>query len=117
MKWINIAVGIVIIFFLAAFNKRSSGVDSGLLHKTGYDTPLVLLCRPPSRAAALGVSASTIKKIHAGRGQKEMVWIGAGKFNMGSADFPDAMPVHAVSINGFWMDEHEVTNAQFAAFV
>jgi formylglycine-generating enzyme required for sulfatase activity len=38
---------------------------------------------------------------------------------MGTADpdFPDAYPVHEVTVNGFWMDEHEVTNAEFAAFV
>lgn len=38
---------------------------------------------------------------------------------MGSADaaFPDAQPVHTVTVSGFWMDEHEVTNAQFDSFV
>ena len=38
---------------------------------------------------------------------------------MGSDDpeFPDAKPVHKVIVNSFWMDEHEVTNAEFAKFV
>ena len=38
---------------------------------------------------------------------------------MGTADpdFPDAQPVHAVRMHGFWMDEHEITNAEFAQFV
>ena len=36
---------------------------------------------------------------------------------MGSEDFADSKPVHTVTVNSFWMDEHEVTNAQFAAFV
>lgn len=31
--------------------------------------------------------------------------------------FPDAGPVHRVSVDGFWMDAAEVTNAEFAAFV
>ena len=47
----------------------------------------------------------------------EMVWIPGGKFKMGSMDFPDAMPIHIVELDGFWMDAHEVTNAQFARFV
>ena len=49
----------------------------------------------------------------------QMVWIQAGKFQMGSDDpaFPDAQPVHEVFVNDFWMDEHEVTNAEFAKFV
>ena len=29
----------------------------------------------------------------------------------------DALPVHRVYVDGFWMDATEVTNAEFAAFV
>ena len=49
----------------------------------------------------------------------QMKWIPAGNFLMGSddPDFPDAQPVHRVQLDGFWMDEHEVTNAEFARFV
>jgi len=49
----------------------------------------------------------------------KMVWIPAGTFKMGTddPDFPDAKPVHEVTVKGFWMDEHEVTNAEFAKFV
>lgn len=49
----------------------------------------------------------------------KMVYIKGGKFLMGSGnlEFSDAQPVHEVEISGFWMDEHEVTNAEFAAFV
>ncbi|HSQ57817.1 MAG TPA: formylglycine-generating enzyme family protein [Gemmata sp.] len=50
-----------------------------------------------------------------------MVWIPAGTFKMGTNDdnhrFFDAHPEHDVQIDGFWMDETEVTNAQFAEFV
>lgn len=48
-----------------------------------------------------------------------MVYIPGGTFTMGSDDpaFPDARPVHPVTLTGFWMDEHEVTNAAFARFV
>lgn len=49
-----------------------------------------------------------------------MVWIPGGSFAMGS-ESPEAMadegPVHTVRLRGFWMDRHEVTNAQFRAFV
>jgi len=49
----------------------------------------------------------------------KMVWIPGGTFQMGTVDrtFADAQPVHQVMVDGFWMDEHEVTNAEFAAFV
>ena len=48
-----------------------------------------------------------------------MVWIPGGSFQMGS-DIPmfrDARPMHRVSVDGFWMDTTEVTNAQFTQFV
>jgi formylglycine-generating enzyme len=49
---------------------------------------------------------------------KDMVWIPAGTFLMGSADFyPEERPVHEVSVDGFWMDEHPVTAAEFRRFV
>jgi formylglycine-generating enzyme required for sulfatase activity len=49
-----------------------------------------------------------------------MVWVPGGEFTMGSAGEigqPDERPAHRVRVGGFWMDETDVTNAQFAAFV
>jgi len=49
-----------------------------------------------------------------------MVWIRGGEFVMGS-DHPGApaneRPAHRVRVDGFWMDDHEVTNAEFRQFV
>lgn len=33
------------------------------------------------------------------------------------AGFTDSQPAHEVEVDGFWMDESEVTNAQFQKFV
>lgn len=49
-----------------------------------------------------------------------MVWIPGGEFTMGTNDRPgwhDEKPAHRVRVDGFWMDETDVTNAQFRAFV
>jgi formylglycine-generating enzyme required for sulfatase activity len=49
-----------------------------------------------------------------------MVWIPGGEFEMGGAGKlarPDEFPVHKVKVSGFFMDETEVTNAQFRKFV
>ena len=47
-----------------------------------------------------------------------MVWIPGGKFMMGSySGMPHEAPTHQVELDGFFMDETEVTNAQFRAFV
>jgi formylglycine-generating enzyme len=48
----------------------------------------------------------------------DMLWVPGGTFLMGSEDFyPEEAPVHEVSVDGFWMDRHIVTNEQFARFV
>jgi len=49
----------------------------------------------------------------------DMVQIKGGSYLMGSTDpaFEDARPLHKVTVNSFWMDEHEVTNAEFTGFV
>jgi formylglycine-generating enzyme required for sulfatase activity len=48
-----------------------------------------------------------------------MVWIPGGEFTTG-ADAPYApiaeKPAYRVRVDGFWMDETDVTNAQFRAF-
>lgn len=48
-----------------------------------------------------------------------MVWIPGGEFSMGSEaeEMRDARPFHRVKVDGFWMDQTEVTNAEFARFV
>jgi formylglycine-generating enzyme len=47
-----------------------------------------------------------------------MAWIAEGVFRMGSEDFyPEERPVREVSVDGFWMDEHPVTAAEFRRFV
>ena len=49
-----------------------------------------------------------------------MVWIPGGTFLMGTNEkesFPNERPAHLVQVQGFWTDQHDVTNAEFARFV
>ena len=47
-----------------------------------------------------------------------MVWITAGRFTMGSdRHYPEEAPAHLAEVDGFHIDQHPVTNAEFAAFV
>src|SRR5262245_20984848 len=49
-----------------------------------------------------------------------MRWVPPGEFLMGTqgpGGPRNERPAHRVRVNGFWMDETEVTNAQFRAFV
>ncbi len=47
-----------------------------------------------------------------------MVWVAAGAFQMGSEDFyEEERPVRPVEVDGFWIDPHPVTVAEFRRFV
>ena len=47
-----------------------------------------------------------------------MAWIPGGRFLMGSDHhYPEEAPAHPVSVDGFWIDRHPVTNTQFLKFV
>lgn len=47
-----------------------------------------------------------------------MVFIPGGTFKMGSErNQPEERFIHTVRVDGFWIDRHEVTNAQFRQFV
>jgi formylglycine-generating enzyme len=47
-----------------------------------------------------------------------LLWVPGGTFRMGSDQhYPEEMPAHHVSVEGFWIDRTPVTNAQFKRFV
>ena len=69
-------------------------------------------------AGGAGPTAAQDQAPPPGDAPEGMVWIPGGTFAMGAADgHYDEQPVHDVTLTGFWIDAHEVTNAQFAAFV
>jgi formylglycine-generating enzyme required for sulfatase activity len=74
-------------------------------------------------ALTLGAFAGTfgvVKLIQRASAPPGMVWIPGGEFTMGTDSdlgWPDEKPAHRVRVDGFWMDQTEVTNAQFLAFV
>jgi formylglycine-generating enzyme required for sulfatase activity len=109
-------------FFCCAFVIIGAFTKKGLfpyLRIVTKDTAIIgehIICRPPSRAVVLQ-AVNKAGTLHAVAGKDEMVFIKSSRFTMGSNDFPDALPLHGVTVNSFWMDAHEVTNAEFAVFV
>src|SRR5439155_8212086 len=70
------------------------------------------LCRDYSGLPAAGLNRLT------GPAPTDMAWIPVGTFVMGSDDaYREERPARRVTVDGFWIDRHEVTNAQFALFV
>ena len=49
-------------------------------------------------------------------GDTSMVLIPAGTFQMGAEGEQDYSPVHAVTLDSFYIDRHEVTNAEYHRF-
>src|ERR1700720_736316 len=49
---------------------------------------------------------------------RNMLWIPGGTFLMGSdlQGYPEENPAHRVTVDGFWMDQHTVTVAEFRRF-
>ncbi|ANE51405.1 sulfatase [Flavisolibacter tropicus] len=97
-----------------------SACNSAPVQEAAIEKDSLLSCEShvPSR---FGVTAGVDQEVAAGEFSKEgMVYIKGGDFLMGAADNegrPDEYPQHKVKVDGFWMDETEVTNAQFEAFV
>jgi formylglycine-generating enzyme required for sulfatase activity len=47
-----------------------------------------------------------------------MAWVPGGTFEMGSESFyPEERPAHRIAVDGLWVDEHPVTNAEFRRFI
>lgn len=111
----KLLAGCFFIFLFIAVDKSNTcnAWEAGFSDALKKDTHI--LCRPPSRSASLIDAKDNIASVD--NSNAEMVWITSGTFQMGSDDFADSKPVHTISIYGFWMDEHEVTNAQFEKFV
>jgi sulfatase modifying factor 1 len=91
----------------------------------------LLLCGLVGIASVLLVSSGTMASPNATASNPDeragdrkappgTVWIPGGTFLMGTNDkesFPNERPAHLVQVQGFWMDEHDVTNAEFSKFV
>lgn len=116
MSFKVISVCFIAVLF-ASFSKKQESALFTVVHATLWnnDTDKHIICRPPFRSSTL--KGGSNKMVSAFKSNAEMVFISGGIFEMGSEDFADSKPVHTVTVNNFWMDEHEVTNAQFSAFV
>jgi formylglycine-generating enzyme required for sulfatase activity len=82
----------------------------------GHDAPAAAMTGNAAEASAAARVSTTPPP---GPAPEGMVWIPGGTFWMGceNCGMPDALPVHLVSVRGFWMDRAPVTNGEFERFV
>ena len=73
----------------------------------------------PAQGSAPAIKAETASTAKAcpNFAPDAQVYVPAGSFSMGDTAFPSEGPIRPERAGGFWMDVHEVTNAQFARFV
>jgi len=122
-KWIKVSVIAISVLI---------GVGGGVLY---FSRPSAQQPDAASRSADMSPPAAGFLETIAGNvtppgaAPEGMVWIPGGEFSMGARDpfdrqdvvgmqaTTDSRPIHRVAVDGFWMDETEVTNEQFARFV
>jgi formylglycine-generating enzyme required for sulfatase activity len=64
----------------------------------------------PSEVPTLGIGSTMTPE----RDSAVMVYVSGGTFQMGSREgYDDEQPVHNVTLDSFWIDQTEVTNAQY----
>jgi len=109
----------MILLSVLACNRPQSPKQTKPEEKASADTSLScctnLPARFPSGSNSGADSLTTTKADHSG-----MVLIKGGRFAMGGDSVwgrPDEFPRHQVEVSDFYIDEHEVTNRQFRAFV
>ncbi|MEO1514170.1 MAG: formylglycine-generating enzyme family protein [Bacteroidota bacterium] len=104
---------VIIVLFLSACSDPASKSPQHC-HDASLNSPPL-----PENDFLLAVAAITpdSSQVHSSEG---MTLIPGDVFDMGGDNEqarPDEFPKHKVQINDFWMDQYEVSNAQFAAFV
>ena len=111
MRFFSVKICVVFFIFLISFGCQQKQTAA---EKTADSLAHCIADGIPSRAAAI----SNAVNVNQGKDDTtDMKWIQGGKFLMGADEFPDSRPMHEVVVDGFYIDEHEVTNAEFARFV
>jgi sulfatase modifying factor 1 len=112
-----IFLAVVVIGLTACKQKTNSGA---VVKKRVAATKSAVCCESNIPARFPGLSGPAGSKTDIDKSHKGMVWIKGGTFGMGGDNKqagPDEYPKHKVTVNGFWIDATEVTNAQFDKFV
>jgi formylglycine-generating enzyme required for sulfatase activity len=107
-----------ILFFLFALCYQSEA--QGAKNKVQKKQLTCCISDKPARFTAISYTTPPVRARRPGSQNEGMVFINGGGYDMGGDNeqaLEDEYPKHRVTVKSFWMDETEVTNAQFAEFV
>ena len=100
-----------------ALGSQTVAALAALMSQTPTHTPtatVILPTIPPTFTPTLGVGSTQIFPIDG----MVLSYIPGGTFQMGSENGEDdERPVHSVTLDAFWMDQTEVTNAMYSTFL
>ncbi|CAN5631385.1 formylglycine-generating enzyme family protein [soil metagenome] len=117
---ILLPVFLIIIFFSCQKRVEKDEVNSAQVEDISNIDTVSCHTGIPERFVAKESKVDTNNIVSENISIEGMVWIPSGDYLMGADNDqarPDEYPKHKVSVKGFWMDTHEVTNAQFREFV
>lgn len=113
------AIGLFLLVALIVVNHVSNTFPNRTPMNFGFRTSTTLLTEVPIPAGPSEPSGVINPDTPPGPSPADMVWVPGGSFWMGGNDptAGDSTPAHLVVVDGFWMDQTEVTNRRFDAFV
>lgn len=121
---LGIGCGVAMIGVALSFSScKPKPAAAGIIVKPALPAKKAICCESniPARFPSLANrQAVLLEKPGASKGHEGMVFIKKGTFLMGADNkqaSPDEYPKHKVTVNGFWIDATEVTNAEFNRFV
>jgi serine/threonine-protein kinase len=68
---------------------------------------------PATSTPTLGIGSTRVSE----KDNMTQMYVPAGAFSMGSNSYSDEQPIHTVTLNAYWIDKTEVTNAMYALCV
>jgi formylglycine-generating enzyme required for sulfatase activity len=108
----------LILFILTLLSVCCNNNSDNLTSIPGKNDSAISCMMVPSRFSNISLDSSLL--FNGDTSFSGMVFIKGGQFSMGGDNNQasrDEYPKHQVRVNDFWMDENEVTNAQFQEFV
>lgn len=90
--------------------------------RTGFKQAILTATFLRAQWNSYGFGVTPVKPLQARISEVDgmpQVYVPAGEFEMGIDDigFPASQPLHTINLDAFWIDQYEVSNAQFALCV